>query len=280
MSIHAVDTEVCEVAYIDDAGTEFSICLVAIGTTGVFGCPGVPTVSGVSRDYTGGTYQFVLEDFTTGFSDPNGDSYLRTRITVLPEVGSIQFDGVDIAAGYELPLSDVSRLTYVFPVGYIVENGGYTDDLGSTIAKDKLCVGFQTSDDSDELLFSNEANTCLLLKSGTVEVDNRPPTIGDVNVTVEKNITTYITMDMIRDLSDPRYSDPDGDAISNVGIQAIDLNNIGEFYYNNLPIFAGQIISAADIDANLFKYVGYDYLSNTPDNFDFVVQDTYGNWSN
>lgn len=280
MSLHASDKEICEVTYINDLGIEQTICAVAIGTIGVFGCPSAPTVSGVSKDYTGGTYQFLLTDFTTGFTDPNGDSYSKVKITKYPEFGSIQFDGVTMPEGYELLLSDVSRLTYILPAGYSIIEGGYINAASEEIAKNKLTIGFQTSDDSDSLLYSNEAELSLLLKSVTPEADNLPPTIGDVNLTVEMNVTTYITMAMIRDLSDPRYSDPDGDVIANVGIQTIDVNNIGKFYYNNLPIFAGQIISASDIDANLLKYVGYDYLSNVPDNFDFIVQDTFGNWSN
>ncbi|TCI93213.1 PKD domain-containing protein [Tenacibaculum sp. M341] len=55
---------------------------------------------------------FNTASFVNGFTDPNGDSFETVRVTALPSVGELLFNGNPVTVGYEFPVSDSARLTY------------------------------------------------------------------------------------------------------------------------------------------------------------------------
>ncbi len=50
--------------------------------------------------------------FINDFTDPDGDSYQTVRITELPTIGTLLFDGNPITVGFEFLVSDSARLKY------------------------------------------------------------------------------------------------------------------------------------------------------------------------
>lgn len=284
MSLHAGNREICEITFVDELGVEVEICEVAIGSIPVFGCPGPPKVSDSEDTYTGGVYQFSLESFTNEFSDPDGDSYSKVTLVSTPSVGTVKLSGVEINSGAVISIADIPNLTYEFPTGLeVIERGYRSTASGEETYLERVGLLFKVADDSQDENYSNEAYAHLLLRSSEV-IDttepNQPATIGDISLTVAANTTTTITMEMIRDLSDPRYSDPENDPIGKITVREIFPDNLGKFYVNNMPIFVGQILTAEDVEQGLFKHVGIQYQGQTADGIKIAVMDTgSGRWS-
>lgn len=222
--------EQCEIYF---GGEE--ICEAYLGAEKVFGCDDAPTVSGVTREYRGGTYQFVLADFTNNFSDPDSDSYLKTRIEQLPDIGVVMFDGAPITAGFEFNLTDVGRLTYGFEAGYTVADGGYCITGDKCYGKSRIAFTFKTSDDSAATLYSNLATFSFSLSTG-----NTAPTVSDNTATLVDVTYTFGTGDFTKD-----FTDPEGDSYKNVRLKV--LPTLGELQFNGTPVTVDQIVPVVDI---------------------------------
>jgi gliding motility-associated-like protein len=59
---------------------------------------------------------FLASDFTTKFSDT--DPLTKIRVVSLPGAGVLQLDGVNIAAGQEIPVADIEKITFVPATGF------------------------------------------------------------------------------------------------------------------------------------------------------------------
>ncbi|MDP3468944.1 MAG: Ig-like domain-containing protein, partial [Daejeonella sp.] len=61
---------------------------------------------------------FTAGDFTSKFTDPNGDALNKIRVVTLPSTGTLRLNGVNIIAGQEIPLADLSKITFIPPAGF------------------------------------------------------------------------------------------------------------------------------------------------------------------
>ncbi|MDO8991705.1 MAG: Ig-like domain-containing protein, partial [Daejeonella sp.] len=55
---------------------------------------------------------FTSSDFTSKFTDPNGDALSKIKIVTLPTSGTLKLDGVNIIMGQEIPLADLAKITF------------------------------------------------------------------------------------------------------------------------------------------------------------------------
>lgn len=139
MSLKLAENNICKIWYGSD-----EVCKAWLGSRQIYGCNLPPKVSGISRDYFGGTYQFVLGDFTNEFSDPNNDSYKNTTIETVPLVGHLEYEGQQVGVGFEFDLLNIGNLEYIFPDNYQLSRNGYCifDQSISQIISDKESEGF------------------------------------------------------------------------------------------------------------------------------------------
>ena len=61
---------------------------------------------------------FTAGDFTSKFTDPNGDALNKIRIVTLPPSGTLRLNGVPITVGQEIPAADLPNITFVPPAGF------------------------------------------------------------------------------------------------------------------------------------------------------------------
>ena len=72
-----------------------------------------PTVSTVAKAGTeGSTTTFSSSDFTAKFSDSDGDSLTKIRVTSLPSNGTLKLSGSDVAVNQEINSGDLGNLTF------------------------------------------------------------------------------------------------------------------------------------------------------------------------
>ena len=232
---------------------EEEICQIYEGTIPVFGCEEAPTVSNMVREYKGGVYQFVVEDFTNNFTDSNQDGYLKTKITTLPDIGVIKYAGVAIAAGYEFDLANVANLTYELEAGYTVSNGGYCVEGDQCYAKSRVKITFETSDDSLEAIYSNAATFAFSLSS-----ENTGPTVSDQSVDLTGMEYVFSPQVFTKD-----YSDPEGHPHKDTFI--LSQPAIGKLQFNETPVVNGQSFTTTELQS--LKYV----LPNNYANYEGVM---------
>lgn len=105
------------------------------------------------------------------------------------------------------------------------------------------------------------------------EVVNEPPTIQDIEITVQAGVTTVIDLEMIEGLAGVPYSDPENDALAEMRVDVINPYNTGIFFYGGAPITNGLIISRQDLIDEKFTHVGGDADANKTDYISFSVRD-------
>ena len=104
---------------------------------------------------------------------------------------------------------------------------------------------------------------------------NQPPSaIGNYNAgTVANQASVTITPAMLTTLTSPPYADPEGDAPQAVRIDTLATNG-AVITYNNVPVTVGQIVTIADMAANLLKITGPNQTAIANSTFTFSVRDT------
>ncbi|MEJ7694461.1 Ig-like domain-containing protein [Daejeonella sp.] len=72
-----------------------------------------PVVSDITKSGTGFTdISFTEADFTSKFTDADNNSLTKVKIINLPLNGTLRLNGVNVTAGQEIPLLDLSKLTF------------------------------------------------------------------------------------------------------------------------------------------------------------------------
>jgi hypothetical protein len=214
-----------------------------------------PTVADVEKIYSGDSYNFVYSDFTREFNDIDlGDRPKFVRIVTLPTTGVIKYLGAAIPAGFVFDLVDITDVTYEL-------NGG---------SEEETQFIFQTSDNNQNVLFSNEAVFKFDLSEKT---NNMPPTIGDNTITVDKNVTTVLTLEMFTSQTTAPYNDPENDLVDAIRIDRLHSTNKGTFYLNGTPVTEGLIINREQLENNEFTHIGTDEEDIHADGFEFSVRD-------
>jgi hypothetical protein len=78
-----------------------------------------PTLSNISKTGTANTViNFAATDFTSAFSDIDGDSLTKIQITALPTNGTLQLSGIDVGINQEITAANLGNLTFTPNTGF------------------------------------------------------------------------------------------------------------------------------------------------------------------
>lgn len=230
-----------------------------------------PVVDDIIIDLDGSfIYQFTIEDFTNNFQDAQNDSW--NNILIYPENlnGTLLFNNIVVNNIIELNSEEISQLRYVHNYNSISFL-----DVGNTIEFNFDTINdnfkFKISDNNVNSLYSSFVNINII---NTAEQSNLPANIGDITKNVDNRVTTFLTLNTFTNLMYPPYSDPENDDIDAIRIDNIFNNNEGEFLYNDNPVTVGQIITANDLENNLFKHVGPNQDTVNTDIIEFSARDS------
>lgn len=222
-----------------------------------------PVVDDVTSDLGGRfSYNFTIEDFTNNFEDPKNDSYSTLLINPKGIDGQLRFNGNPISDTIEIDVEQVVNLSYH------VDSSLITDDFN--ISEVDTSFTFRIADDNSFKLYSSVANIYII---NSEFLDNLPATIGDISKQVDNRVTTFLTLNVFTNQMQPPYSDPENDDIDAIRIDKVFSSNSGQFLYNNVPVSEGQVISADDLENNLFKHVGPDQDTINTDLIEFSARD-------
>jgi len=123
----------------------------------------IPTVSNISK--TGNednNITFAAADFTNGFSDADGDSLNKIKITSLPANGTLQLSGTNVTLNQEILLASIPNLTFTPTANY---NGSssftWNASDGSNYATTDATANLTVNPINDAPSFSNAGNQTL-----------------------------------------------------------------------------------------------------------------------
>ncbi|MBD2365063.1 tandem-95 repeat protein [Anabaena minutissima FACHB-250] len=183
-----------------------------------------PVLSNISKSGNeDAVITFTSADFTSAFSDVDGDSLNQIRINTLPSNGVLQLNGVAVVTGQEIPANELDSLTFT-PApdfnGTVSFNWNASD--GSTYANTGALVSIAISPINDAPVLSN------ISKSGN-----------------EDTVITFTSADFTS-----AFSDVDGDSPSQIRINT--LPNNGVLQLNGQAVATGQEIPANELDSLTF----------------------------
>lgn len=184
-----------------------------------------PVLTPVLRNYTGNSsVSFSASDFTSQFTDPEGNPLTKIQIVSLPASGTLKLFGVDVVAGQEIPVGDISGLTYVPEPG---TSGTYNFRWNG----------------SDGTVYANSASTVSI----NVTPTNVPPVVSGIT----KSGTGFTDITFTAADFTSKFTDADNNSLVKVKIINLPLN--GTLKLNGINVIAGQEILLADLSKLSFQ---------------------------
>jgi gliding motility-associated-like protein len=157
-------------------------------------------------------------DFTTAFSDVDGDALSRVKIISLPANGTLKLSGVTVNPNDEVLTANLNNLTFTPDANW---NGNTS-------------FGWNGSDGS--VYATLPANVTI-----TVIPVNDPPTVSDIYKSSLTNVTlSFTTADFTTG-----YSDIENDAMGMVKIVTLPLNGILKL--SGIPVIAGDEVNVSNL---------------------------------
>lgn len=183
------------------------------------------------------TVTFTDANFTSNFTDADGDPLNKIQIVTLPtpSQGILKLNGVPITVNQEIPLADLSKITFEPAPNF---NGPVT-------------LKWNGSDGTNYATSPNNVNIILTPV-------NDLPTLGPINKTTQEDTPVAFTLNDFTN----NFSDPEGNALTKIQISNLPPNVQGVLLLNGALVTAGQEILAVDIP-NLVFQPGADYNGNT-----------------
>lgn len=227
-----------------------------------------PTISNNQVDLNGMYYYtFKNEDFIENYTDTQ--NLLYNKLIIFPSKlnqGKLLFNDVEVTSPLEIDLLNDFILQYTF------DSNGQVDPFDtSEINKEEINQIF-------DFKVSNQKNIYSVTKeisiTNSVYQVNQSATIGDIFITADNRTETTLNLNTFTNLMSPPYSDPENDLIDAIRIDSISSSNQGVFLYNGIQIQDGDIISKADLEADLFKHIGPNTDSLATDSLEFSARDS------
>ncbi|RZJ99203.1 MAG: tandem-95 repeat protein, partial [Novosphingobium sp.] len=180
---------------------------------------------------------FTATDFTSQFTDADGDALTKVRIETLPPVsqGILKLNGVAVTANQEILVANLAQLTFEPFANY---NGPVT-------------FKWNGNDGTEYAATNNNVNIVLTSV-------NDLPTISPINKTTAEDVQIAFTLNDFTN----NYSDPEGDALNKIQISNLPPTAQGVLLLNGALVTAGQEIQAADIP-NLVFVPGSNFNGST-----------------
>lgn len=213
--------------------------------------PPVTTDSSIS--YDADYYDFLATNFTTNFTDAEGDTPLLLKIVTLPSYGTFQYNNVTVQIGDLIDLTALGTLRYTR-----TNTAQAVDSFTYTI-----------SDNNINKLFSNVSTFTININQA---VNQAPDNVGDLTINLASGVTHTFTQANFTTETTPVFSDPEGDNPENIKITNITGVSTGELKYNGTAVTVNQIIPYASIGLLVFEA---DSATQTlySDTFDFQISD-------
>lgn len=217
---------------------------------------------------TGDTYSthtFTTAEFEAVYSDHDGDTQFQYLIIERTALDSLKLKYLATATTGQV-YAEAAAPPIQIAYADVGKWSLYTDSL-AVYSHD---INFRLVDVIGSTTL--ESNTAIMTLDRT-SVGNQPATIGDIALKVNNRLTTFITVAMVTSSLTPPYNDPEGDLIDAIRIDEISTANLGVFNYNGSPVSTGQVISKAELEANLFEHVGPNVNTIETDAINFSVRD-------
>ena len=180
----------------------------------------LPTVSTITKSGAKNTaITFSSADFTTNFSDVEGDSLTKIKVTSLPSNGILNLSGIAITTNQEIVTGDLSDLTYD-------PNTNWTGDTSFT------WKGY------DGTAYSSDAANVDITISAS---GNNAPTVNTMSKSGSEDTTMTFSL---ADFTD-QFTDSNGDSLTKVQIAS--LTNNGTLKLSGTAIVTNQEIASGNL---------------------------------
>lgn len=201
------------------------------------------------------TTYFTFTDFTSTFTDADGDSASKIRIKTLPTEGTLSYLGDNVSVNDEFTSTTITNLLYTW-TDYTDQNDTFT---------------FQVSD--------NNTNNPLFSNMGTFTINiattvNQPPSqVGAITIGIANKAAHTFTSANFTTETTPAYLDPEGDAAETLRITT--LPALGTLSLDGVAITQiNQNVLFTDIAASKLVYTAdQSDLTSHSANFNFSIAD-------
>ena len=204
------------IPYVITDGTTTATANELITVTAVNDAPVVSAISKSGPEDTDIT--FIATDFTSKFSDADGNSLTKIKVIDLPANGTLKLNGTAITAGDEILAADLAKITFTPSTNW---NGStsfnWNGNDGTVYAASNAAVNITITAVNDAPVVS------AISKSGPEDTD-----------------ITFTAVDFTS-----KFSDADGNSLTK--IKVVDLPANGTLKLNGTAITAGDEILAADL---------------------------------
>jgi gliding motility-associated-like protein len=184
-----------------------------------------PTVTNINKSVNeDNTLTFAAADFTGDFSDIEGNSLTKIKITSLPVNGTLKLSGVNVNVNDEIAVADIDNLTYTPDADWNGSNSfGWNGFDGSAYASSPASVDI------------------------TVNAVNDAPVISNINKSVnEDNTLTFAAFDFTN-----AFSDIDGNSLTKMKITSLPAN--GTLSLSGINVSINDEIPVASLGNLAFK---------------------------
>ncbi|WP_167335410.1 Calx-beta domain-containing protein [Pedobacter kyungheensis] len=188
----------------------------------------IPVITSVSKSGTEDvTLTFTASDFTSQFTDADGDALAKIQVITLPPAaqGVLKLNGVNIVAGQEITTANLANITFVPAPNF---NGNVT-------------FKWNGSDGTAYAATPNDVNI-------VIAAVNDIPTVNNISLTTAEDVNLPFTLANFSN----NYNDLEGDALTKIQLSNLPSNTQGTLLLNGSVITAGQEILASDIPNLVF----------------------------
>jgi gliding motility-associated-like protein len=179
----------------------------------------LPVVSGISKTINeDNTLAFAATDFSSAYSDIEGNLLTRVKITSLPADGTLKLSGINVNVNDEIIVANLGNLVFIPDANW---NG-----IASFHWNGSDGTGFATSDANFQII---------------VDPVNDAPTVSDIYKSTLTNATVSFTSGDFT----AAYADAENNVLTKVKI--VSLPSYGVLQLSGLPVSSGDEILTANL---------------------------------
>lgn len=176
---------------VSDGKGGTDLAQLAITITGTNDAPVVAAITKTGTEDTDIT--FIASDFTSKFTDVDGNSLTKIKVVDLPANGTLKLNGVNITVGQEIPAADLAKITFTPAANW---NGSTSFNWngydGTTYAVSNAAVNITVTAVNDAPVAVNDINTTNVNQpvSGQVLTNDSDSEGNGLTVTTQTNVAT------------------------------------------------------------------------------------------
>lgn len=169
--------------------------------------------------------------------------------------------------------NDIVTLNTILPASAFLIFERYPDGISGVDDAYVTTFTFSAFDDNTQLPLESNIAT-VTVNVDALGVTNEPATVGDrAQYSVNRATTVFTVADFTTNAIAP-YFDPEGNDLDAIRIDEVSDANTGVYYFFDVAVTAGQIITNAELAAGAFYHVAADQNQISTDTFEASVRDT------